>query len=60
MKKLRVGILGATGMVGQQFINILSNHPWFEIVCVAASPQSSGKLYEEAVKGRWKIKRKSY
>lgn len=55
MKKLRVGILGATGMVGQQFINLLSNHPFFEVICVAASPQSSGKSFEEAVKGRWKI-----
>jgi len=54
-KKLRVGILGATGMVGQRFISILENHPWFEVVTVAASPRSAGKTYEEAVGGRWKM-----
>ena len=54
-KKLRVGILGATGMVGQRFISLLENHPWFEVVTVAASPRSAGKTYEEAVGGRWKI-----
>ena len=54
-KKLRVGILGATGMVGQRFITLLENHPWFEVVCVAASPRSEGKTYEEAVDGRWKM-----
>ena len=48
-KKLRVGILGATGMVGQRFISLLENHPWFEVVTVAASPRSAGKTYEEAV-----------
>ncbi len=53
--KLRVGILGATGMVGQRFISILENHPWFEVVTVAASPRSAGKRYEEAVEGRWKM-----
>lgn len=52
-KKLKVGILGATGMVGQRFITLLENHPWFEVACVAASPQSAGKTYEEAVVGRW-------
>src|SRR3989338_4270715 len=52
-KKLKVGILGATGMVGQRFVTLLENHPWFEVVCVAASPQSAGKTYEEAVQGRW-------
>ena len=50
-KKLRVGILGATGMVGQRFISLLENHPWFEVVTVAASPRSAGKTYEEAVGG---------
>ena len=55
MNKLKVGILGATGMVGQRFIQLLENHPWFEVVVIAASPQSSGKKYEEAVKGRWKM-----
>ena len=53
--KLRVGILGATGMVGQRFISLLENHPWFEVVTVAASPRSAGKTYEEAVGGRWKM-----
>jgi len=56
--KLKVGILGATGMVGQRFITLLENHPWFEVVCVAASPNSAGKTYEESVRGRWKIKDK--
>lgn len=54
-QKLRVGILGATGMVGQRFISLLENHPWFEVVVVAASPRSAGKTYEEAVGGRWKM-----
>ena len=54
-KKLKVGILGATGMVGQRFIALLENHPWFEVTAVAASPRSAGKTYEEAVGGRWKI-----
>jgi aspartate-semialdehyde dehydrogenase len=54
-KKLRVGILGATGMVGQRFITLLENHPWFEVVAVAASPRSAGKTYEEAVGDRWKM-----
>ena len=54
-RKLRVGILGATGMVGQRFIALLENHPWYEVVTVAASPRSAGKTYEEAVGGRWKM-----
>ncbi len=54
-EKLRVGILGGTGMVGQRFISLLENHPWFEVVVVAASPRSAGKTYEEAVGGRWKM-----
>lgn len=53
MSKIPVGILGATGMVGQRFITLLQNHPWFETVCVAASSRSSGKKYKEAVKDRW-------
>ena len=53
--KLKVGILGATGMVGQRFIALLENHPWFEVVTVAASPRSAGKTYEEAVGDRWKM-----
>ena len=54
-KKLKVGILGATGMVGQRFISLLEDHPWFEVVTVAASPRSAGKTYEEAVGNRWKM-----
>ena len=54
-QKLRVGILGATGMVGQRFISLLENHPWFEVVTLAASPRSAGKTYEEPVGGRWKM-----
>ena len=54
-QKLRVGILGATGMAGQRFISLLENHPWFEVVTLAASPRSAGKTYEEAVGGRWKM-----
>ena len=54
-QKLRVGILGATGMVGQRFISLLENHPWFEVVTLAASPRSAGKTYEDAVGGRWKM-----
>lgn len=54
-QKLRVGVLGATGMVGQRFIALLEDHPWFEVVTVAASPRSAGKTYEEAVGGRWKM-----
>ena len=55
-QKLKVGVLGATGMVGQRFVTLLENHPWFELVAVAASPRSAGKTYEEAVGGRWKMK----
>lgn len=55
MEKLRVGILGGTGMVGQRFISLLDSHPWFEVVLVAASPRSAGKTYEDAVAGRWKM-----
>ena len=54
-QKLKVGILGGTGMVGQRFISLLENHPWFEVVAIAASPRSAGKTYEEAVGGRWKM-----
>ncbi len=54
-KKLRVGILGATGMVGQRFITLLAGHPWYEITALAASPRSAGKSYEEAVGGGWKM-----
>ena len=54
-QKLKVGILGATGMVGQRFIALLEDHPWFEVTAVAASERSAGKTYEEAVGGRWKM-----
>lgn len=54
-RKLRVGILGATGMVGQRFISLLDGHPWFDVVTVAASPRSAGKSYQEAVGDRWKL-----
>ena len=53
MMKFRVGIIGATGMVGQRFVTLLSNHPWFDISVLAASASSAGKTYKEAVKGRW-------
>ncbi|MCR5586465.1 MAG: aspartate-semialdehyde dehydrogenase [Lachnospiraceae bacterium] len=54
-EKLKVGILGGTGMVGQRFISLLENHPWFEVVTIAASPRSAGKTYAEAVGDHWKI-----
>ena len=54
-EKLKAGILGGTGMVGQRFIALLENHPWFEVTTIAASPRSAGKTYEEAVDGRWKM-----
>ena len=56
-QKLKVGILGGTGMVGQRFISLLEDHPWFEVTAVAASARSAGKTYEEAVGGRWKMKK---
>ena len=54
-EKLKVGILGGTGMVGQRFIALLENHPWFEVTTIAASPRSAGRSYEEAVGDRWKM-----
>ena len=54
-ERLRVGILGATGMVGQRFITLLDQHPWFEVVSLAASARSAGLTYEEAVGKRWKL-----
>ena len=54
-EKLRVGIVGATGMVGQRFITLLAEHPYFEITALIASPRSAGKTYEEALSGRWKL-----
>jgi len=52
-QKLKVGIIGATGMVGQRFVTLLTDHPWFEVVNLAASPRSAGKTYQEALEGRW-------
>jgi aspartate-semialdehyde dehydrogenase len=57
MAKIPVGVLGATGMVGQQYITLLNNHPWFEVRYVAASPRSAGKKFEEAVSGRWHLEK---
>ena len=54
-EKIKVGILGATGMVGQRFVTLLENHPWFELVTLAASAHSAGKTYEEAIGSRWKM-----
>ncbi len=54
-ERLKVGILGGTGMVGQRFISLLENHPWFEVTTIAASERSAGKTYEEAVGDRWKM-----
>jgi len=53
--KIRAGVVGATGMVGQRFVSLLENHPYFEIAAVAASPRSAGVTYREAVEGRWKM-----
>ncbi|MDR2572225.1 MAG: aspartate-semialdehyde dehydrogenase [Oscillospiraceae bacterium] len=53
MKKYKVGVIGATGMVGQRFVTLIDNHPWFELSAVAASSRSAGKSYEEAIKDRW-------
>ena len=53
MKEFQVGVVGATGMVGQRFISLLENHPWFRLVAVAASPRSAGKTYEDAIGSRW-------
>jgi aspartate-semialdehyde dehydrogenase len=52
-KKIKVGVIGATGMVGQNYLKLLSRHPWFEVVYLAASPNSAGKKYTDAVAGRW-------
>ena len=55
MSKLRAGVIGATGMVGQRFLTLLENHPFFEVTALAAGPRSAGKTYQEAVGGRWKL-----
>src|SRR3989344_9311854 len=59
MEKLKVGILGATGMVGQKYISLLENHPWFEVEHLIASPSSAGKKYSDAVLGRWHMQKES-
>ena len=56
MEKMKVGVVGATGMVGQRFLMLLENHPYFEVTALAASARSAGKTYEEAVGDRWKMK----
>ena len=56
MEKMKVGVVGATGMVGQRFLTLLENHPYFEVTALAASARSAGKTYEEAVGARWKMK----
>ncbi len=56
MKKLRAGVIGATGMVGQRFLTLLENHPYFDVTALAASARSAGKRYEDAVGERWKMK----
>ena len=56
MKQYNVGVIGATGMVGQRFITLLENHPWFNLVALAASARSAGKTYEEAIGSRWLMK----
>ena len=56
MEKMKVGVVGATGMVGQRFLTLLENHPYFEVAALAASARSAGKTYEEAVGSRWKMK----
>ncbi|MDD6153967.1 MAG: aspartate-semialdehyde dehydrogenase [Eubacteriales bacterium] len=53
--KIRVGILGGTGMVGQRFVTLLENHPWFQVTTIAASKRSAGQRYEDSVAGRWKM-----
>jgi aspartate-semialdehyde dehydrogenase len=53
MEKIHVGVIGATGMVGQNYLRLLKDHPWFEVTYVAASPRSAGKTYAQAVAGRW-------
>ena len=53
MEKYKVGVIGGTGMVGQRFVTLMANHPWFKLTVIAASPRSAGKRYEDAVAGRW-------
>lgn len=56
MNKMKVGVIGATGMVGQRFATLLENHPWFNVTVLAASGRSAGKTYEECVGSRWAMK----
>ena len=56
MEKYKVGVIGGTGMVGQRFVTLMENHPWFQLTAIAASPRSAGKTYEEAVAHRWAMK----
>ena len=60
MNQYRVGIVGATGMVGQRFISLLQNHPWFHVTVLAASQASAGKTYAEAVRERWAFSWKDF
>ncbi len=55
MEKCKVGVIGATGMVGQRFLTLLENHPYFEVTALVASPRNAGKTYQEALDGRWKM-----
>ena len=55
MKKTNIAVLGATGMVGQRFLTLLEDHPYFDVKVLAASPNSKGKKYSEAVEGKWKL-----
>ncbi len=55
MKKYQVGVIGGTGMVGQRFVTLMENHPWFQLKVIAASSRSAGKTYEEAVGTRWSM-----
>ena len=55
MEKLKVGVIGGTGMVGQRYVTLIANHPWFELAAIAASARSAGKTYEEAVGAKWAL-----
>ena len=55
MEKYKVGVIGGTGMVGQRFVSLLENHPWFQLTAIAASGRSAGKTYEQAVGSRWAL-----
>ena len=55
MEKLKVGVIGGTGMVGQRFVTLIANHPWFELKAIAASARSAGKTYGEAAGRRWAL-----